>query len=480
MDYAFEQYTLGYSELLEYARKNLQHIQDNGLYRNKYTGKSIASLLPRPSCDIHSSAKDSLVRDVAGNLASYFELVAMDENTGFPIGRDPTPAADIDALEYFIKVGGEMEDFEQSQARYLKNAKASVMPVYFCRSDGAAQMRSGAARNRNFSLLVNAKRDKLLAVLWLLPAHHALCKPLDARQGNLIKIDSGELFTSNSQTAILVPLQLGRNGWQERKFLDVATSDFGNVKTAFLVRNDRTGEYFLHIAFEFTCPDEYEPEAYLGVDRGVFFTMAYAVVDSQGDILVMDHEEDGFRDSAIAAGKRVQKRQRAGQKVTMRDWQRKEREMILHRLVNRIIEVAKDHRAMVVTEDLNIRIRGKFYKSAWEKMYKFLEYKCKMAGVPLWKDGIWAANSSRICIYCGELNEERKRDGSPFVCPFCGAVYHSDEGAGVNIARRALYRKKEWEKRGGYRAFHRSFANNGHLTTENDLQQIVVSRSEAG
>jgi len=480
MDYALEQYTRGYSELLKYAQDNLQHIEDNGLYRDKYTAKSIGSLLPRPACDIHSSAKDSLVQDVAGNLASYFELVGMDGKTWFPIGRDPSPGADIEALNHFVHVGGNQEDFDQSQARYLKNAKASVMPVYFCRSDGAAQTRSGAARNRNFSLLTNAKRDKLLAALWLLPARHALCKPLDAKQGNLVKIDSGELFASNSQTAILVPLQIGRNGWQEQKFLDAAVSDSGNVKTAFLVRNDRTGEYFLHISFEFICPKPYEPEAFLGIDRGVFFSMAYAVVDGQGDILVMDHEEDGFRDSAIGAGKRVQEKQRAGRKVTMRDWRCKEREMILHRLVNRAVEVAKEHKAMIVTEDLNIQIRGKFYKSAWEKMYRFLEYKCRLEGVPLWRGGIWAAYSSQICIYCGELNKERKRDGSPFDCPSCGAVYHSDEGAGVNIARRALYKKKEWESRGGYRAFHRSFAKGERLTTENSLRQVEVSRPGAG
>jgi len=38
--------------------------------------------------------------------------------------------------------------------------------------------------------------------------------------------------------------------------------------------------------------------------------------------------------------------------------------------------------------------------------------------------------------------------------------------AAVNIARRALYKKADWEKKGGYKAFHRSFANASTFTTE--------------
>ncbi|MCK4960807.1 MAG: transposase, partial [Planctomycetes bacterium] len=166
------------------------------------------------------------------------------------------------------------------------------------------------------------------------------------------------------------------------------------------------------------------------------------------------------------ASKRVQGKQQKGLEVTLRDYHRQEQEAIIHGLINDIIDLAKEHKAMIVTEDLDIRIRGKFYRSAWKKMYKFLEYKCRLAGVPLWRGGIWAAYSSQICIYCGELNKDRRRDGSPFMCPSCGAVYHSDEGAGVNIARRVLYRKVDWEGKGGYRAFHRSFVNQGTLTTE--------------
>jgi IS605 OrfB family transposase len=480
IDHTLEQYTIGYDELLKYAKDNLEHFQENGTYKNKFTSKSVARLLPYPKCAIHSSAKDSLRQAVAANLASYFELVQVDEQTSLPTVPSTVPGADTDALENFVHVGSDLEDYESSRNRYLTNAKKSVMPLFFCRSDGATQINGGRNRSRNFSLLTTSKRDGLLAVLWLLPARHKLCKPINARQGNLVKLDSGEVFRSNSRTAILAPLQLGRNGWQEHKFIDPAFSQASSIKTAHLIRDDRNNEYFLHVAFEFMCPKTYEPQAYLGIDRGVFFSMAYAIVDQNGHIVLMNRNEDGFRDSMIKASKRVQEKQRAGRKVTLKDYRRKEGEAILHRLVNHIMDVAKEHRAMIVTEDLNIQIKGRFYKSAWAKMYKYLEYKCRLAGVPLWKGGIWAAYSSQICIHCGELNGGRKRDGSPFACSDCGAQYHSDAGAGVNIARRAMYRKKDWENKGGYMAFHRSFAKGDSLDTENDLQQVAVSQPEAG
>lgn len=241
MDYALEQYTLGYTELLEYAHDNLSVLEREGIYEKtgKYTGMSIAPCLPRSSHKIHSSAKDSLRQNVAANLASYFELIKKDESPSLPTSRDPSPEADLEALDYFILVGSDLEDYKESKRRYLKRSKSSVMPIFFCRSDGAAQNKSGDARNRNFSLLINSRRDKLFAVMWLLPAGHELCKSIgiNSQDGNhLIKLDTGEIFSSNSSTAILIPLELGRNGWQYEKFIEASINGKARPKTAFLLK----------------------------------------------------------------------------------------------------------------------------------------------------------------------------------------------------------------------------------------------------
>ena len=219
MDFALSEYTRGYAKILDAA--NVTLLREQGEYtsrsdKSQYTGKSIAALLTRPDVAIHSSAKDSLLQDVAGNLASYLELEKAGAEVGYPVGRDPSPTANEDALEHFIHAGIGKDDFEQAQTKYLAVARGSVMPLYFCRADAASQTRTGGARNRNFSLLWNTQKRQLLAVMYLLPQGHAMKKPLQATQDNLVRLDTGELFKSNSKTAILVPLEMGRNGCQER------------------------------------------------------------------------------------------------------------------------------------------------------------------------------------------------------------------------------------------------------------------------
>jgi len=460
MDFALEQYTRGYNDILAYAKDNLETIEVLGKYREKHTAMSIGGLLPQSSCDIHSSGKDSLRRDVAANLASYFELVQIDSNTSFPIGRDPSPQADWNALAHFIAVGIGNDDFETSQARLLSIARGSVMPLYFSRADGASQTSTGAARNRNFSLLTNLEQDKLMVTLWLLPNNHEMCRPLQANQNNLVRIDTGELFTSNSKTAILVPLQVGRNGWQSAKFLDAARNGSAKVKTAYLVRNDRTGEYFMHIAFEFECKEKYQPLAHLGVDKGILFTAAYGLVDAKGVVIEYGHFTDELRALQIKHGIERERLAKNGKRVTKRHYKRQAYEEILHCLVNRLISIAIEHQAGIVVENLdNIRVKGKRVQSRFRKLDRYLEYKCILEGVPFRR--VFAAYSSMICHKCGELLDRDDRDVD---CNSCGYSGHSDDNAAVNIARRVLYRKRDWKD--GYRAFHRSFANTSTLQAE--------------
>nr|MBC8274035.1 hypothetical protein [Chloroflexota bacterium] len=74
MDYALEQYTLAYQDLLNWAKEHETQIAQEGKYAytrrgksfEKYTGKSIAKMLPRVNICAHSSTKDSLIQDVAG------------------------------------------------------------------------------------------------------------------------------------------------------------------------------------------------------------------------------------------------------------------------------------------------------------------------------------------------------------------------------------------------------------------------------
>lgn len=477
LDYIFDAYTFGLGSVLEDAKNRLAKIRKrgkvttkNGDVLDKYSEISVMPFLPKSGnidCQIASNLKESILKDVASGIASHLMLEGTDQDPGYPQSRDPSPEGYPNALQNFARVGIDLADEIESKRQLLRRAKGSVIPIY-------------VSRSRDLRLLYDRKKDRFFLWIKLLSAGHKLCSQTIIDQDNLIDINSGEIFKSKSKIALVFPLELGiRNDrwhWQYTRFLEVIMNGEASIQSAKLIRKEigQGFEYFINVSFGFEVPDKYPPQSYLGIDRGVFFSMAYAIVDKNGATLKMHHENDGFRHERIAAGKRVQYKQAKGKAVTVKDYRQKHLDSILHSVINDILDEAERYQSMIVCEDLNIQIKGKFYKSAWKKMYKFLEYKCKMRGIPLWKNGIWAAYSSQICIVCGELNRGRRRDGSAFVCPECGATYHSDEGAGVNIARRVLYKKKTWEKKGGYMAFHRSFANGVGFEAKNDLRKVEI------
>jgi len=446
MDYALEEYTLAYQTLLDYAWEHRDHIAEHGMYRERYNSKAIGRLLSAKDFKLHSSVKDSLLRDVGMNLASYFALAGEDPRTSWPTSRNFREDVMRDALDEFAQVG--IEDFEELSSDLLRKSRLSYMPVLFCRND----------TNRNFTLLGNVRKRQLLALLYLLPAGHELGKPLGISSDNLYQIGTGEIFNSSSRCSILVPLEMGRNGWQEEKFLDPARGHMIGVKTAYLVKGD--GEYFLHVAFEFPCVAKYEPQTYLGVDRGILFSAAYALVDGEGAVLEMGHYDDELRALQIKHGQEREVKARNGQMVTRLDYKVKAYNAILHTLANLLVEKAAASRAQIVLESLHIQVKGGRVVSRFKKLQQYVEYKAKLAGVPTRE--VFAAYSSMICHKCGAI---MARDDRKVTCE-CGYIGHSDDNAAVNIARRALYKKADWEKKGGYKAFHRSFANVGTFTTE--------------
>lgn len=417
MDYTLEVYTLAYSDTLGWAKDNLDAICENGLYRENYTGKSIARLLPTSGRALHSSVKESLQRSVGANLASYLELVAEDSRTSFPSGRDPLPMAIEEALDDFAKCGA--ENYDEMRDRLPTVCRGSVMPLYFCRADGASQTKSGVARNRNFSLLWRADRRQLLAVLYLLPAGHELSQPLGVQQGNLVRLDTGEMFRSNSRAAILVPLQMGNNGWQENRFLQPAMAGGASIQSAFLVKDEDADEYYLHVSFALQCKGKYSPRTYLGVDRGILFTAAYGLVDASGDVLEIGHFNDKLRELQIKHGKERERLARNGRRITKRHYKRQAYDNILHCLVNELIECAVKHQAQIVFEDLGIQVKGSRVVSRFRKMDKFMGYKCKLMGVPF--RSVFAAYSSVICHKCGE---DMARDDRVVSCTVwvCGSL----------------------------------------------------------
>ena len=495
LDFAFEQYTLGASTLLEWAKLNMGLIKSEGRkrkkdgeYLDKWDGDSVRAVVPSSgawSMPIGSSVKEALIADVSASLASYLELRKTDANTGFPTAFVNVEEDRRSAYDFWCD-GGNADEWDNLvteddlRAKAKRRSKSTVRPI-------------AISRSRDFALLLKPDLSGLYAWLPILPADNGfLAEPLTC-DGSLINIATGEPFVRKSKTAVLVPVELGiRNNdfhWQFNEFIVRAIDGQASIQSAKLIRLDTQDgyKYKLNVSFAFVCPDVYKPDAYLGIDRGILFSVAYGVVDLDGRIVAKGHYEDGLRQLQMDAGKRVQRKQEQSKGVTALDYKRKAIEEIIHKLVNHVVELAKQHRAAIVLEDLNVKVRGRFVKSAWKKIGQIIGYKANLAGVPVYGE-VFAAYSSLICIHCGGKIIEHKRDGSPVVCSVCGSQEHADEAAGINIARRAMYRKRDWEGRGGYMAFHKSFSkytcrNVSTLPTfqaKNELRKSASSMGQMG
>lgn len=473
LNHVFTEYTGAMDKLIDWSKENLESIKDSGKWRlvdeetgeikkEGYSEKSITTRLPSPSAveaDMAGCLKESLVKNVAASLAAYLQRDEQTKKEGFPTCRDPSPDAFDEALQELCLIGNDLEAEDEARAKLLKQSRSNVMPISFCRS-------------RDFYILQDLTKKRFFLFLKLLPQGSPMAHQV--KIDNLLDVNTGKLHKYNGKAGLLLPIEVGiRNGkwgWQYQNFVRLALAGQAKFVSGKLVRSN--GDYFFHVSLKVDCDDPYEPQAYLGVDRGVFFTTAWAVVDKVGNILESHYEKDGFRDARIKAGKVVQRRQMKGQVVSVKHYRRKYLDEILHILANNLVEKAKEYQAAIVMEDLNIQIRGKFYKSAWKKLHGFVAHKCLLAGVPFKKDGVWPAWTSKLCIYCGE---EVERDDRLVMCRHCGRQEHSDEAAAVNIARRAMYRKSDWggtsKKPGDWRAFHRNFANASDFRAKNDLRK---------
>lgn len=453
LDHALKEYTLAYGHILERVKPNEAALMEGAKWgtRGKYTDKSVRPHLPtipELDCAIHSTLKDSLLADVAGTLASYFTLKASGEKVSFPTARNPNPDAIGDTLKEFGSFGSpDPQEFLDAQSRLLQITRGAVMPLYFLRSD----------TSRNFTLLKRQNRPGLFAVLYLLPAKHSLCKKLEPMRDTLIRVDTGDVFNSRTATAILVPLELGENGWQEEKFVAACEKGRGHIKTAILIKKDN--DYFLHVSFELETEVAYEPVAYLGIDKGILITAAYALVDQHGQAVMSGHLDDQLRTLQIKHGREREKRARDGKPVTKRHYRRQAYDNILHNLANLLIGIAKQHQAQIVLEDIGVQVRGKRVVSRFRELDRILAYKCVLEGLPKPRL-VFAANTNRICHICGEKGQCTNYE---FHCSVCNVHCHQNDNAAVNIARRALYRKADWES---YWEFHKSFAKPAPFSTK--------------
>lgn len=489
------EYTHGAVMYLDWCLENIDYIKQAGIYsyevKNKkgeiktveqYNQKSIAAVLPKASTiniAVSSQVKDSLLSDCSAMIAGYLESLKVNPKTSFP-SAFKLVEENIDlALQELRYFGSDVAKEREHVSNLLRKPKSKLRPAYFSRG-----------------VAVKILTDEHLTkwYVWL----NALSGKNDLNvsskcDGSLIDINTGERFKYKGVSGLLLPIEIGwRNNdwyWQFTHYLlptlqrairenepeginelveevKIYPQEFSaSMQSAKLVKT-ADGAYRLAVSFEFIIPTVYEPKTWLGVSRDTLWDWSYGLIDSTGQALDSQTKKTDLAKTQIAAAKRVRKKQKAGLRVTFRDYSGDQLDGLLHSMANQLIDEAIRNQAMIVCEstDKIITVKKKEYmpilRRQFGKLVSILQYKCKLRGVPL-RTEMFGANAHRICVACGTLSEKVKQeDKSYLIVCLCGSTRLPSETSAFNIARRIFYRKSEWEEKGGYLMFHKMIATN--------------------
>lgn len=205
----------------------------------------------------------------------------------------------------------------------------------------------------------------------------------------------------------------------------------------------RNRQWFLNVTVE--VPEEKEIEAVdvLGVDMGIVEIAS----DSDGrsysgsKLNKVRHRNRSIRRKLQKIGtksaKRLLKKRRKREANFARDTN--------HVVSKSIVQTAKRTNRAIAIEDLvgirkRIRARRRqrttLHSWAFAQLGSFLEYKAKLAGIPLVK--IDPRNTSRRCGKCGHTEKANRKSQSVFSCKVCGYTANADYNGAGNIRLKGL------------------------------------------
>jgi IS605 OrfB family transposase len=116
-----------------------------------------------------------------------------------------------------------------------------------------------------------------------------------------------------------------------------------------------------------------------------------------------------------------------------------------HVISKRLVVSAKGTARGIALEDLTHirsrttvgrRDRAKHSGWAFGQLRAFVEYKARLAGVPV--VAVNPRNTSRTCSECGHCAKGNRQSQESFGCPHCGFSCHADFNAARNIRARAV------------------------------------------
>ena len=202
------------------------------------------------------------------------------------------------------------------------------------------------------------------------------------------------------------------------------------------------GIFYLCVVVEVAEESPYDPKGVLGVDLGI----KYLAVDSDGE-MHSGEQVNQTRDKLDSLKARLQSK---GTKSAKRHLKKLSGRMarfskdVNHCISKKIVTKAKDTLRSIALEDLQgIRDRATVRRAQRRSLHTwnfgllrmFVEYKSKIAGVPL--VFVDPRNTSRTCPSCGHVSKANRPTRDTFQCESCGFAGPADYIASMNIAFRA-------------------------------------------
>ncbi|MGZ3393263.1 MAG: RNA-guided endonuclease InsQ/TnpB family protein, partial [Isosphaeraceae bacterium] len=253
-------------------------------------------------------------------------------------------------------------------------------------------------------------------------------------------IDRVSLLTLDGR--VLIPIVMGK--YQAEQFTHA------KGQADLVLRHD--GKWFLLVTVDVPDAAPIPTTNFMGVDFGV----VNLATTEDGDKLCGDEVDAtrryyGKRRGAL--GRAAGARRRAGRQPknvrrAMKRTKAKEarfRKHENHCIAKKIVKTAKGTDRGIGLEDLaGIRDRvsarsgeqrNRLSGWAFFQLRSFIEYKAKLAGVPV--IAVDPRNTSRTCPECGHNEKANRKSQSEFECRACGHRSHADLVAARNIGSRA-------------------------------------------
>ena len=377
-----------------------------------------------------------LARDVEMAVSSFAELRAKGQEASWPVKHEPTESDYVAALQALAaSTDQESESKARDElARVRKPPKARGLTL---------------ARSRDGNI-IRDQMGRLAAVLNCLWANDKRSRQATINPG--VDPSTGEGFKKNrsSKTKLVIPLACSK--WHENKFLAPRRDGRRPTLRSSIIfpRDDR---WWMAAQFEMPQEKAHLSGAVLGVDRGCVYPVAAALVDANGALIELPEpvgKEVGEIIVEMEQRRREESRRRG---ITSQSYFNAVNDN-LHRIANSIVDLAREHGAVVAVEKLGEfkrtivtkRIRGS-RKGGWRRVLKkaqlgklemILKYKLELAGLPQMVEVV-AAGSSQSCAACGHRAKKNRADRDAFKCVECGHEMHADSNAAIIVARRGVF-----------------------------------------